>query len=127
MKTVQLTSKNIFSLCCFILFLFRACKKENVPGKPQSSPFFLSSTLTSEVGKSASTYTLTIDGNTNGWWVTLPDNIQWYTIERKYGSGNITQKITLNDNDTGTDRQGWIKINSTSKEEITINFKQKAQ
>lgn len=128
MKTVKLTTKNIFFLCCVVLlFLFNACKKENLPVKPQPGPFSVSSTLTAEVSKSANTYTLTIDGHTNGWWITLPDNVQWYTVERKYGSGNITQKITIKANDSGADRQGWVKISSTSKEETTINFKQKAQ
>jgi len=55
----------------------------------------------------------------------LPANVQWYSVERKYGSGNVTQKLTIKANDSGQDRLGWVKINSTSKEEVTINFKQK--
>lgn len=125
MKTLIYKKRNFGFLILPLLLTLGACKKENLPAKPVAGPFHVTSTLTSEIEKTASSYTITIDGSTNGWWITLPANVQWYNVERKYGSGNVTQKLTIKANDSGQDRSGWVKINSTSKEEVTINFKQK--
>ncbi|MEJ5147650.1 MULTISPECIES: BACON domain-containing protein [unclassified Sphingobacterium] len=125
MKIFIYKKGNIGFLILLILFALVACKKEDLPAKPVAGPFQMTSTVTNEIEKIASTYTISIEGTTNGWWVTLPANVQWYTMERKYGSGNVTQKLTIKANDSGQDRSGWVKINSTSKEEVIINFKQK--
>ncbi|QBQ42857.1 hypothetical protein E2P86_17610 [Sphingobacterium psychroaquaticum] len=126
MKTLLLEKRNYgFLILCFLI-TFSSCKKENLPAKPIPGPFQVSSTITNEIEKGAGTFTLTIEGSTNGWWITLPDNVQWYSVERRYGSGTVTQKLSIKANDTGLQRTGWVKINSTSSEEVTINFKQKA-
>ena len=125
MKTLIYTKGNFGFLILLILLSLIACKKENLPAKPVAGPFQVNSTVTNEIEKVAGTYTISIEGTNNGWWVTLPPNVQWYSVERKYGSGNVTQKLTVKANDSGQDRSGWVKINSTSKEEVTINFKQK--
>jgi hypothetical protein len=125
MKTLIHTKGNCGFLILLILLSLIACKKEDLPAKPVVGPFQVNSTVTGEIEKAAGTYTISIEGTTNGWWVTLPVNVQWYSVERKYGSGNVIQKLTIKANDSGQDRSGWIKINSTSKEEVTINFKQK--
>jgi hypothetical protein len=125
MKTLIYKKGNFGFLILLILLSLIACKKEDLPAKPVAGPFQVTSTVTNEIEKAGATYTISIEGSTNGWWVTLPANVQWYSVERKYGSGNVTQKLTIKANDSGQDRLGWVKINSTSKEEVTINFKQK--
>ncbi|MEJ5091967.1 BACON domain-containing protein [Sphingobacterium faecium] len=124
MKTLIYKKGNLSFLILLILSLI-ACKKEDLPAKPVAGPFQVTSTVPVEIEKAAGTYTISIEGNTNGWWVTLPANVQWYSVERKFGSGNVTQKLTIKANDSGQERSGSVKINSTSKEEVTINFKQK--
>lgn len=125
MKTLIYKKGNFGFLILLLLLSLSACKKEDFPAKPAIGSFEVTSTVTSEIAKTAGTYTITIDGSTNGWWLSLPENVQWYSIERKYGSGNVTQKLTIKANENGQERTGWVKINSTSKEEVTINFKQK--
>ncbi|MCS3552545.1 MULTISPECIES: BACON domain-containing protein [unclassified Sphingobacterium] len=125
MKTLIYKKGNFGVLILLILLALIACKKEDLPSKPIAGSFQVTSTVTNEIEKAEAAYTISIVGSTNGWWVTLPANVQWYSVERKYGSGNVTQKLTIKANDSGQDRLGWVKINSTSKEEVTINFKQK--
>ncbi|MNX90600.1 hypothetical protein D3C86_1226570 [compost metagenome] len=124
MKTLIYKKGNL-SFLILLIFSLIACKKEDLPAKPVAGPFQVTSTIPGEIEKAAGTYTISLEGNTNGWWVTLPANVQWYSVERKYGSGNVTQKLTIKANDSGQERSGSVKINSTSKEEVTINFKQK--
>lgn len=125
MKTLNYKNGDFSFLLLLLLLMLNACKKEELPAKPIAGHFKVTSNVTNEIAKTAEIYTITIEGTTNGWWLTLPANVQWYSVERKYGSGNVTQKLTIKANDTGQDRSGWVKINATSNEEMTINFKQK--
>lgn len=106
------------------IFVLSSCKKEELPAKPVAGAFEISHVIPSSISNAQNLFELTIAGSTNGWWVTATEGASWIVIPRKYGSGNHTQNITIQANNTGVERNGWVKVRSTSGEEKIINFKQ---
>jgi len=116
--------KNRFALLFIIFFIsFISCKKDELPPKPEPSPF--SATLENNIAAfpaNGGTVNIVINAGTNGWWVTLPTN-DWCVINKIYGSGDYKLPVTILPNNTGMSRSIIVTINPTFNlppESITI-------
>lgn len=110
-------------LCCIAFISLYACEKDQHV-KPVAGPFAVTSTIPSTIPQSGGTYTLTIDATTNGWWIEIPNNVNWITFARKYGSATSTQNVKIGANTSNADRTLVVTINATSGEKETIQIKQ---
>lgn len=92
--------------------LFGSCKKQNLPAKPEPSAFSAAlknnGIFTAAGGKD----TIVVNGGTNGWWITMPDN-DWVVIAKRYGSAEFSLPVTVKPNTTGVAREITITINPT--------------
>ena len=90
-----------------------ACKKDNLPVKPQSSAFSAvmknNTNFTATGGKD----TVVISAGTDGWWVTIPGTATWCTVSKIYGSGDYLLPVTISANATGSPRQVILTLNPT--------------
>ncbi|WP_409965513.1 hypothetical protein PIECOFPK_01545 [Mycovorax composti] len=107
--------KNRFALLFIIFFIsFISCKKDELPPKPEPSPF--SATLennTAAFPANGGTVNIVINAGTNGWCV----------INKIYGSGDYKLPVTILPNNTGMSRSITVTINPTFNlppESITI-------
>lgn len=89
-----------------------SCKKQNIPVKPEPSEFSAMLKGNSLFPASGGVDTIIVHGNTDGWWVTIPDN-NWVVISKKYGSGEFKLPVTIKPNNTGSDRELSVQINPT--------------
>lgn len=122
MKVLEFINiKGGYCLALFIL-IFVGCKKDQHV-KPVPGDFEVVSEIPLAISSSGGTFTLTIDGTTNGWWVEVTNNASWVTIPRKYGSSKVSQQIKIASNTSNADRESEIMIHSTGgqKEVIKIN------
>ncbi len=110
---MQRNIKNINVVIFFLLIaVMSSCKKQNIPAKPEPSDFSAMLKGTIPFPASGGVDTIIVHGNTEGWWVTLPDN-NWVVISKKYGSGEFKLPVTIKANTTGTDRELSVQINPT--------------
>jgi|SRR5690606_2020288 len=116
-KTIYYIASS-FLVCC--LFLVTSCKKNELPEKPEAGPFSVSSTIASRIPAAGATYTLTIEGTTNGWWV--ESDVDWVTIARRYGSATANQEVKIMSNTTDQIRETEIIVHATGGQKETIRI-----
>lgn len=124
MKMKRTTSYIAYSFLVCCLFLAVSCKKNDLPEKPEAGSFSVSSTIANRVPAAGATYTLTIEGTTNGWWIEVENEDNWVTIPRKYGSATANQEVTIAPNTSGQNRETGIILHSTGGQNETIRIHQ---
>lgn len=97
------------------------CKKEPLPAKPVASSFSVTSTIPVTIPVEGGVYSLEIEGGTNGWWITVSEEtITWLNVNRKYGSGDVSQDVVIKANTSGQKRDVQLVIRSTSQVEPVV-------
>jgi len=90
-----------------------SCKKQDLPVKPQSSPFAAAmENNTTSFAAGGGTGNIIVSGGTDGWWVKMPSN-NWCVITKMYGSGDFKIPVTIKPNTTGAAREIIVMINPT--------------
>lgn len=106
----------LINLSLLFSLLVVGCKKEPLPMKPVASSFSVTSTIPAIIPVEGGVYSLKIEGGTNGWWVTLSEETTaWLNVNRKYGSGDVSQEILIEANASGQKREMQLVIRSTSQ------------
>lgn len=90
-----------------------ACKKENLPVKPQSSSFSAVMKNNTNFTMAGGKDTVVISAGTDGWWVTIPSTGTWCSVSKTYGSGDYLLPVTISANATGSPRQVILTLNPT--------------
>jgi hypothetical protein len=107
-----------------IISVLAACKKQNIPVKPESSAFSAQLKNNAVFPAAGGKDTIVVNGGTNGWWVTTPDN-SWAVITKRYGSGDFKIPVSVKANTTGSAREINVTVNPTfGKPPVIINIKQ---
>lgn len=115
----------ILGLFFSLVFIF-SCKKQNLPAKPQPSPFSVTvqspATITATGGK----VLVDIKAGSDGWWIVIPSQaVGWCTSSQIFGSGDKTITLTFAKNATGAGRSVSVQFNPTfDLPAATINFQQ---
>ena len=106
--------KDRFLFSFFVLSLvFGACRKEELPVKPEPSPFSVTVENNATTFPAAGgTANLVVNGGTNGWWVTAPTN-NWCVVSKTYGSGDFKIPVTIKPNTTGAQREITVTVHPT--------------
>ena len=106
--------KNCFLFSFFVLGLvFGACRKEELPVKPEPSAFLAAvENNTTNFPAAGGTANILVSGGTNGWWVTVPSN-NWCVITKTYGSGDFKIPVTIKANGTGSPREITVTVHPT--------------
>ncbi len=115
-------NKYILVLCSLLMVI--GCKKNEIPEKPVPGPFVVITTLPESVPAAGGTYKLTIEATTNGWWLVIPNNSNWLTISRRYGSATVSQDVKIAENKTGAERAVEVAINATNGQREVLSIKQ---
>jgi hypothetical protein len=116
-----------FLFILFVAFLgFTACKKENLPVKPQSSPFSAAMKNTTSFTAAGGKDTGVVSAGADGWWVTIPStSTAWCSVSKMYGSGDFLLPVTIKANTTGAPRQVVLTLSPTySLPPISITLSQ---
>jgi hypothetical protein len=93
---------------------FAACKKDNLPPKPQSSSFTAAMKNTTSFTATGGKDTVVVRAGTDGWWVTIPSTgTSWCSVSKTYGSGDFLLPVTIQANTTGAPRQVVLTISPT--------------
>jgi hypothetical protein len=115
---------NYVLVAIIIISLLSACKKQNIPVKPESSAFSAQLKNNAVFPATGGKDTIVVNGGTNGWWVTTPDN-SWAVITKRYGSGDFKIPVSVNANLTGASREINVTVNPTfGMPPVSINIKQ---
>jgi hypothetical protein len=115
---------NYVLVAIIIISLLSACKKQNIPVKPESSAFSAQLKNNAVFPATGGKDTIVVNGGTNGWWVTTPDN-SWAVITKRYGSGDFKIPVSVNANSTGASREINVTVNPTfGVPPVIINIKQ---
>ncbi len=106
------------------------CRKNDLPAKPQPSPFNASikggaATLPAAGG----TPSILIAAGADGWWIVVPDDKKtWCSITRVYGSGDLEVPVSIKANTTGLPRTVEVAVNPTfNLPAVKLVFNQAAQ
>lgn len=109
MKRIQ----NILAVLA-LLIMVSSCKKDEIPAKPEPSPFSVALENQNSLPKQGGVVNLVISAGSNGWWIEIPEDAKsWIVINRVFGSGNVTLPVTVKENSTETSRTASVKVNST--------------
>lgn len=90
-----------------------ACKKQEIPAKPQPSAF--SACLEGNPGTfpaSGGSVNLVVIAGEDGWSVSAAQN-DWLVISRVYGAGDFKIPVTIKPNTTGAARTVQVKVKPT--------------
>lgn len=123
-KYISRFNTGLSILVCFMAFLTLSSCEKDQHVKPVTGPFAVTSTIPATVPSAGATYTLTIDGSTNGWWIDVANNVSWVTIARKFGSSKATQDVEIGANSSNEDRVVAITVHSTGGQKEIIEIKQ---
>lgn len=108
--------QQIHKIIVFLLLSvsFFACKKQDLPAKPQPTPFSVTAQSADAISTGGGSVKVDIKGATDGWWVVIPSDASgWCSCSRVYGSGNATISLTFKANTTGANRSVSIQFNPT--------------
>ena len=92
---------------------FTACDNWVDPNIPVPSPFSVSLEGGNTIDAGGGTLRIRISAGTNGWWVTIPPESSWCTVNRMYGAGDYVLTVSATANNTNVERQVEITINPT--------------
>ncbi len=110
----------IFVVAFCSLFI-SGCEEDKGAAYPKPSEFTVSPLSVSAIA-AGSTVELTINGGNLGWYVETSDD--WYSVSRKYGSGDMKITLTIKANNSGSQRTGLLEIRPTFDQDpvrISIN------
>lgn len=111
MKITQ--NKHILLLFFFIVSILYSCKKQDLPAKPQPSPFSaIIEGNNSNFSAAGGTTNIIVTAGEDGWWLSVPVT-NWCVITKIYGSGDFKIPVTIKQNTTGADRSIQIQVNPT--------------
>ncbi|CAL1519689.1 BACON domain-containing protein [Chitinophaga sp. MM2321] len=97
-----------------IIIVFSSCRKDEMPAKPQPSPFTASIDGSTTFPATGGTANIVISAGADGWWVTVPATEKsWCVIKKIYGSGDFTVPVTIAENTTGTARRVAVTVSPT--------------
>ena len=109
---MQLKNK-IFALLSLTLVLI-ACKKQDLPDKPQPSPFSVSLQNPAPVPSSGGKVMVDIKAGSDGWWIVIPaSQTNWCSSSQLFGSGDKTVTLSFSANTTGQSRSVNVQFNPT--------------
>ena len=124
---VKTRISTIFSMGAIcMLLLMASCKKDELPSKPEASPFSVSLESETSIPSEGGTANLSIKAGSNGWWIEISEESKsWCTVTRMYGSGDYTLPVVLKANTTGQSRTASVKVSSTfGIPPVTVSIKQ---
>ena len=114
MKLYKIYSHRLFFILLVAFLGFTACKKENLPVKPQSSAFSAAMKNTTSFTAAGGKDTVVVNAGTDGWWITIPGaSTSWCSVSQMYGSGNFLVPVTIKANTTGAPRQVVLTLSPT--------------
>lgn len=98
----------------FILLLLVqvSCKKQDLPEKPEPTPFSAVLENAATVSAAGGTVNILISGPTDGWSV-QNDQPGWAVISRNFGAGDFKLPVVIRPNTTGIARTVNLKIKPT--------------
>ena len=96
-----------------VCIAFAACDNWEDPNVPKPSPFSVSLEGGNTIDAAGGTLSVKISAGTNGWWITIPPESSWCTVNQMYGSGDKTLTVRAVANNTNTERQVEITIHPT--------------
>jgi len=108
----MLTYAKIFFIA-IVCIAFTACDNWVDPNIPVSTPFSVSFEGGNTIDAAGGTLNVTITAGTNGWWIEIPSESTWCTVDRMLGSGDRVLVVRATVNETDADRQVVITINPT--------------
>lgn len=98
----------------FGMIIFVSCKKQNLPHKPEPSPFSVVLQNPATIPSDGGTALMDIKAGSNGWWVVIPAEAKtWCSSSQLFGSGDKTIKITFSKNNSGMMRSVILQVNPT--------------
>lgn len=104
--------KILCALFCMIVAV--SCKKQNLPPKPEPSPFNAVLQNPATIPSDGGTALIDIKAGSDGWWVVIPENAKtWCSSSQLFGSGDKTIKITFSKNNSGVSRSVILQVNPT--------------
>lgn len=108
--------RNLINIVVIVLFsLFWSCAKDEMPEKPQPSPFSVSAegdNLTVPV--SGGIINVNVKAGSDGWWIVVPTTEKtWCVVTKIYGSGDYKLPVTFKPNTTGAVRTVSVTFNPT--------------
>ena len=115
----------LFGFLLLLPFAF-SCKKQDLPAKPQPSPFSVTVQNAATVPMAGGKVMVDIKAGSDGWWLTVPPEAKtWIGSSQLFGSGDKTITLTLKANATGAPRSVMIQFNPTFDLPVeTISFQQ---
>jgi hypothetical protein len=120
--------KSFNKIVIFLLLLPFAfsCKKQDLPAKPQPSPFSVTVQNAATVPAGGGKVMVDIKAGSDGWWLTIPPEAKaWSGSSQLFGSGDKTITLTFSANATGSPRSVMIQFNPTFDLPVeTISFQQ---
>ena len=108
------------AIACMVLV---SCSDKKDPYFPEPSQFSVAFEVGNTIDATGGTLAVRINAGTNGWWVVIPPESSWCTVNQMFGSGDKTVTVRVTANNTGADRQTIITINPTfnlSPQTITV-------
>lgn len=115
----------IFVLLLLLTFAF-SCKKQDLPAKPQHSPFSASVQNAATIPTGGGKVMVDIKAGSDGWWLIIPPEAKsWCSSTQLFGSGDKTITLTFSANITGATRSIIVQFNPTFDiPAVTIPFQQ---
>jgi hypothetical protein len=112
-------------LLLLLTFAF-SCKKQDLPAKPQPSPFSVTVQNAATVPTAGGKVMIDIKAGSDGWWLNIPSEAKaWCGSSQSFGSGDKTITLTFKANATGAPRSVMIQFNPTfDLPSETISFQQ---
>ncbi len=119
-------SKNKIFSVLIVLMIALSCKKQDLPAKPQASPFGVTVENPATIPNGGGKVMVDIKAGSDGWWITIPlDSRSWCSASQLFGSGDKTVTLTFKANTTGAGRSVSVIFNPTfDLPAQTITFQQ---
>lgn len=103
----------LFAIFSLPIFLF-ACKKQDLPNKPQPSPFNITVQNPATVLSNGGKVLVDIKAGSDGWWIVIPaEAAKWCSSSQLFGSGDKTVTLNFSANSSGQSRSVSIHFNPT--------------
>lgn len=104
--------KMLCALFCMMMSI--SCKKQNLPPKPEPSPFSAVLQNPATIPSDGGNALIDIKAGSDGWWVVIPEDAKtWCSSSQLFGSGDKTIKITFAKNNSGVSRSVVLQVNPT--------------
>ena len=108
----MISYKKIISLT-FLITVMISCKKQDLPAKPQSSPFTVTLQGAATIPNDGAKVVVDIKAGSDGWWIVIPTEAKWCTSSQLFGSGDKSITLNFSKNTSLTSRSVTIGFNPT--------------